>query len=372
MRDADVVTLARTLIQFDTTNPPGNEGDLARFAGGYLEGLGLQVSLHDVGAGRLAVVARLPGDLEGVLAFNGHSDVVPGGSGWTTPPFRPEVRDGRLYGRGSTDMKGGIAAMMVAASRLIQVPASQRATVEIHIVPDEEDKGLGTRYLVNRGLVAADAAIVGEPTGLQVQVAHKGILWVKATFQGKSAHASMPERGVNAIYKASSAIERLKSEMASRLARTSHPLLGSPSVSVGVITGGTRVNTVPDSCEVWIDRRLVPGEDASSSIQEINEVLSPDSLEMDNLEEPMEVSESEPIVTLARECTRAVTGEDRGIAGFPGATDARFYVNDAGVPTILLGPGSMSQAHAADEWVPVEDLEKAASIYLEIARNFRK
>ncbi|MEW6081574.1 MAG: M20 family metallopeptidase [Bacillota bacterium] len=372
MDDAGVLALAKTLIQFDTTNPPGNEGGLARFAGRYLEGLGVEVSLHSVGTGRLAVVARLPGDLEGILVFNGHSDVVPAGSGWTTPPFRPEVRDGRLYGRGSTDMKGGVAAMMAAVSRLAQVPACQRATVVLHIVPDEEDKGLGTRYLVDHGLVEADAAIVGEPTGLQVQVAHKGILWVKATFHGKSAHASMPGKGVNAIYKASSAIERLKSEMATRLARTNHPLLGSPSVSVGVINGGTRVNTVPDRCEVWIDRRLVPGEDASLSVQEIREVLSPDSLEIDNLEEPMEVSESEPIVSLALGCARAVTGEDRGIAGFPGATDARFYVNDAGIPTILLGPGSISRAHTADEWVPVEDLENAAAIYFEIARNFRK
>lgn len=371
-RGDEVLDLAKKLIEFNTSNPPGNEGALAAFVCRFMENLGLQVSTYEVSAGRPVVVGVLRGGREGTIVFNGHSDVVPAGAGWTTPPFEPIVREGHLHGRGSADMKGGLAAMLVAVAELTQVPSGERPTVQLHVCPDEEDTGSGAIYLVERGLVKAAAAVFGEPTNLQVQIAHKGAVWMKAEFRGKSAHASVPNQGVNAVYKATSAIHRLLTQLQPRLDTRTHKLLGGPSFNVGLIQGGTRVNTVPDRCEFAIDRRVLPGEDIAGCVEEMRSILGADSLRVEHVEEPMEIAETEEIVAVARGCVREITGHDRGIAGFPASTDARFYVNQAHVPSIILGPGSISTAHAADERVSVTELEQAVDIYFGIARRFQR
>ena len=250
-------TLAR-LVAANTENPPGWEVEAAKYLAHQLTGLGFKVDLHDIAEGRPNVVARLDNGPGPVFAFNSHMDVVPAGSGWTSDPFKLRSKDGRLFGRGACDAKGPIAAMIEAIRMLCAARDRWAGTLLAVFVVDEEVASRGARaFVADRPKI--DLCIVGEPTSNAVVVAHKGSMRPVIRVRGVPAHSASPDKGENALYKAASLLLMIEKRHQG-LSASSHPLLGPPSMTVTRIHGGHADNVVPESCELLIDRRMIPGE----------------------------------------------------------------------------------------------------------------
>lgn len=372
IRKPRLLDLARDLIRIPSENPPGDERAAAAYLGDWFRGLGLKPVIQDVVPGRPNVLVRLEGQAPGPhLIFNGHTDVVPPGSGWTVDPYGAEVRDGRLYGRGSADMKGGVAAMIEAALTVFE-HARFAGAITLAMVADEEEGGGGTRTAVREGL-RGDWAIVPEPTDLRPVIAHKGDFNLFVTVHGQAAHGSVPDRGINAIYGAGRLLTAIQ-ELNQRLQAQSHPLVGSPTISVGTIHGGEITCMVPAECRVAIDRRLIPGEDGEAVIAEVQEILDGLSRQDPHFRAemtvpiqvlPMEAAPDLPVVTALRDATREVIGADPGVHGWSATCDASILANDGATPTVIFGPGSIEQAaHRPDESVRIEELYDCAAIYV--------
>ena len=368
----EVVRFAQALIRVPSENPGGTEDAVAEVASELLERLGASPAIVRGAAGRPSVVARIGSGAGPRLAWNGHLDVVPAGdpATWTHPPFEAVVDSGLLIGRGAVDMKGAIASALGAVSAFRRLRIEPVGTLDLHLTADEELTGLnGTKVLLEQGYIDQDAAIVGEPTDLRLALAERGGAWVTSTARGRSAHGSKPHLGVNAITSMSRFLLRIEEV----LPDLSHPLVGRPTVNAAMITGGSAPNVVADRCEVDIDRRTIPGETSP------HEVLAPfvrlaDALRSEHPEvdlsfvirqwtDAAEADPSSEIAELARAAVRAETGREPEDAGMTGITDARFYINDAAIPTVILGPGSLDVAHTADEAVGIDELVLAARIY---------
>ncbi len=313
------------------------------------------------------------------LIFNGHLDVVPAGdpSQWKDPPFRGKRHKGRIYGRGASDMKSGIASFIHALSIIdrSKIHLHQGAVI-LHLVSDEESHGhQGMGFLTQRGRIYGDGAIVGEPSDLQPVIAHKGALWLRISTLGKSAHSARPLLGVNAIEKMTKLIHQINLIPMEK----EHPLLGKPTLSIGTIQGGTKINIVPDCCSIELDRRMLPGEKKEEVLKEIKERLH--SLErqdplfqyrMEEIDfaEPSETDPEAEIVKIGVEAIQEVTGKKPPLRAFSGFTDSRFYINQCCIPTLIFGPGDTNQSHTRDESVGVEALVLAAHIYAQIVINY--
>jgi acetylornithine deacetylase len=367
-----LLDLASALIQIPSENPPGNERPVAEFLASYLSDLGLPTELLDFAPGRTNVLSCLAGPRPGPhLIFNGHIDVVPAGDGWSLDPYKPEVRDGRLYGRGAADMKGGVAAMIAAVEAVRRVEIPLHGTLTLAFVADEEVGGSGTRQLVRNGL-RGDWAIISEPTELRPVVAHKGDINFCVKVYGVAAHSSVPHRGVNAIYKAAKVVD-LVQELSVRLSGRSHPLVGQATVSVGTIHGGTIAWMVPDQCDLSIDRRVLPSERPEEVIAEFRALLDDLSRQDDQfrfelstpvLALPMEIDPDEAVVVALRAAVTRVLGSDPGVHGWSATCDASIFVHEAKIPTVIFGPGSIDySAHKPDESVGVQELVQAAQVY---------
>jgi acetylornithine deacetylase/succinyl-diaminopimelate desuccinylase family protein len=310
------------------------------------------------------------------LIVNGHLDVVPVyADAWTHDPFDPVVEDGRLHGRGSADMKGGIAAAICALGVLARAGRDPACNVAFHLVADEERGGaLGTRVLAERDLIRGDACLVPEPTSFAVCVAERGLLVADVVVRGRPAHGSRPREGVSAIEHAASVVLALH---AADFGDHPHPLLGTPTANVGEIRGGSGHNTVAESCQVVVDRRLLPGtteQDAVSGLRRRIEAAGVNGLDYDLsvrvYGEASELDREHPFVHRVRHALEAVTGADPPVIGMSFTTDARFVRNQAGIPTVVCGPGDIEQAHAADEWVSIDRLVDAAAAYAELYATF--
>lgn len=298
-----VVTCARELVRAPSENPPGNEAPAAAVAERWCREAGFGVERIEDAPGRTNVIATLDSRKPGpTLLFNGHLDVVPivDQSLWEFPPFEAVVNGGVLHGRGSADMKGAIAAAVVAGHALRETGFAGRYV--LHLVADEEVFGPhGTIALRDRDRIVADAAIVGEPTSLRVGVAQRGLLWTRVTTHGEAAHGSIPDRGVSAIEAMARAVLALRSMSFDR----KHPLLGTPSINIGTIRGGGKINIVPAQCEMEVDERVLPGDDRdflTAELQaEIDQVVSPAkaTIEVTNYADGYEISQEQPIVHLA-------------------------------------------------------------------------
>ena len=371
----ELLRFAQALIAAPSENPGGTEDLAAEVAAGILEELGASHELVRSEEGRPSVVARLGSRDRPVLAWNGHLDTVPAGDRptWSVDPFAGSVADGRLIGRGACDMKGPMAAAMAAAAAIGRAGLILEGTLELHLVADEELAGAhGTKVLRDQGRLTQDAAIVGEPTGMEIALAERGGAWITAVAHGRAAHGSQPDRGVNAIVTMSRFLLRLREALPDR----EHALVGRPTVNVALVSGGSAPNVVPDRCEVDIDRRIIPGED------DPDEVIAPFRRLVEDLKSEYPDSDIEPwirdwteaaetdgssvIAAIARDAVGIETGTPAPFVGFTGITDARFYINDAKIPTVILGPGSLSNAHIADEWVGVDELVQAARTYARI------
>jgi len=336
---------------------------------------GVEARLEDVHPARPNVYCVLRGSEDTpILMLNGHTDVVPAGEGWTTDPFGGAIESDRLYGRGAADMKGGLAAMMVAMKSLAFAKVGLRGTLIFSAVVDEEQAESGTRRMLESG-IKSDFAVVGEPTNLRVASASKGDVYYEITTTGRSAHSSTPGLGTNAISKMADIIEAING-LSKELEAKKHELLGFPTHSVGTIEGGTATNVVPSICRVTVDRRTLPGEsgaDGKAELESLIERLRKKDpklrAEVRTLMEasPMEVPSDHPFVQTAREAVRHVLGSDRGLVGLSGATDAQLLYNLSKIPSVILGPGELSQAHQPDENVSLSEVAEAAKIYTRLA-----
>jgi acetylornithine deacetylase len=368
---ADAVGLTRELVRIDSRNPslvagaPG-EAVVAMALRDVLTEWGFRVEMYEAAPGRPNVVARIGKAGGRSLMFNGHLDVV-GTEGMTHSPFGAEESDGRLYGRGSCDMKSGIAAMCAAAARAHD--AGLEGEIVIAAVADEEFESIGTRALIDRG-VRADAAIVTEPTRLCIMPAHLGFVWLEVVVKGRAAHGSRWDIGIDAIRHAGrflAALDRLDADV---LTTRAHPLLGRPSVHASLIDGGTGMSTYPDRCTVQLERRTIPGESPATVVDELRSLcVGIDAVVRETFAQvPSDVAVSAPIVraldTALRESSQPVRVE-----GMTAWTDAAL-LNSAGIPAICFGPGDITLAHAAVEYVPVDEIERATTVLARLAQTW--
>jgi succinyl-diaminopimelate desuccinylase len=362
----DPVALARELLAFNTINPPGNEAECVRHLGHILEDAGFTARYYDFAERRTSVVATLPGTgPRPSICFTGHLDTVPlGAAPWTRDPFGGEVVGDRLYGRGASDMKGAVAAMVVMAERVARLPR-RSAGLTLVLTAGEETSCQGASHLANTAgaLTPAGALVVGEPTGNAPVIAHKGCVRFAITTRGVTAHASMPEAGDNAIYKAAGIVTRLRTL---KFGVPSHPLLGPPTLNVGTIEGGMNINSVPDRARIGVDIRLLPGQTEDGIRRQLLEACG-ESTEIERLEGAgsVETDSGHPWV---REVVGLAGATPRGAPYF---TDASVLTPALGnVPTVILGPGEAAMAHKTDEYCHVSKLEAAVELYVRIAESW--
>lgn len=374
-REGDPVALTRALVGIPSVNPtlaPGGAGEarIAETCADWLRGWGLDATVVEVAPGRCNVVATLDGDGP-TLLLNGHLDTV-GIDGMTVPPFGGPVRDGILHGRGSCDMKGGVAALLAAASRLAR--GGPRPHLVVALTADEEHASLGMDALVRSG-IRADLAVVCEPTSLAVMPAHKGFVWIRAAFTGRAAHGSRPELGVDAIRHAGLYLAALD-ECAVRLrSGEGHALLGHASFHAGTIRGGSAESVYPDACELLLERRTLPGESTADVVAEFQGSLDALAAREPSLAASLDVTLERP-GTEVPVSSRLVQGllEAGKALGVPGTVEGMTawvdaaFLNEAGIPAVCYGPGDIAQAHSADEWIEVAQIGACADVLERFAR----
>lgn len=376
----DGVALLRELVRVDSRNPslvPGAPGErrIAEFLCGVLTDWGLDAQLLPAADGRPNVIARVPGSAPRrarSLMFNGHLDVVDI-EGMRHAPFDGIERDGRMFGRGASDMKGGVAAMCAAAARLVGALAGD---LLIAAVVDEEWQSAGTAALIASG-VRADAAIVTEPTGLAIMPAHRGFAWIEVRVFGRAAHGSRWDIGVDAIRHAGLLLAELDFVDRDELPRRQHPLLGRASLHASTIQGGLGLSTYPDICVIRLERRTLPGESAADALQEVQRACVAVADKYPTFQAEVELLFSQPPsdvdadAPIARALASVIVR--RGLPATPlgmsAWTDAAL-LNAAGIPAVCFGPGDMALAHAAEEYIPVEEVRRAADILEDLARSW--
>jgi acetylornithine deacetylase/succinyl-diaminopimelate desuccinylase family protein len=369
--EAALTALLEGLVRCPSPNPPGCEEQAVVYLAKACEAAGLSVELDPVLPGRPNLYALLgPPGGDGILVL-GHTDTVPAGDGWTYEPFGASVESGRLVGRGAADMKGGLAAAVAAMGALLRAGVPLRERVTLAAVIDEEEHGQGVRAFLARR-PKARCALVPEPTELETVIACRGNCYVEIAIEGRAAHAGSAELGRNAIYGAVQAVESIR-RLDDELAAHTHPLLGRAAWSVGTIHGGTATATVPASCSVSVDRRLLPGQTGALALSEIQQALDRLALEDDDLrasaellmEIPsFELASDDPLVQVVQRASVDAGGPKRPVGGWTAACDGGYVMRDAGIPAIVLGPGSVDeQAHKPDESVELAEVVQAARIY---------
>ncbi len=387
---SELIELLKDLVRTPTVNPPGeNYSECVRLLSEKFKQVGLDVQVVDVPQNQLrdsglelprpSVLGRLKGEQgKPVLHINGHYDVVPVGSGWTVDPFAAEVRQGRLYGRGSTDMKGGITAAVMAALTLARFEANLQGDLVISVTPDEETGGqLGAGFLVANGFAQANATIVAEGSDVNsLTIAHKGALWMELRTIGKAAHGSRPNQGVNAVTKMAEVVlslDQFAEELKAQRTPSSELFQEFPSPSLmcgGTIHGGMKTNVVPDSCALTLDRRLLPEETIDDAQQQILSRI--EKIKSDDPELKVEAKrllgiaayqcpENASIMAALSEAITNVNGTKPTIVGTTGFTDAHYF--GAEMPTAMYGCSVREKAHQADEYVTIDDVVKAAKVY---------
>jgi succinyl-diaminopimelate desuccinylase len=362
------------LVALNTENPPGQEIEAARYLASLLTAMGLDVELDEIEAGRANVIGRLENGNGPVFAFNSHIDVVPAGDGWASNPFSLSERDGRLYGRGSCDAKGPITAMLEAIEMLVAERRRWSGTLLAAFVADEEVESRGAKAYV-KARPQIDLAVIGEPTSNIPVTAHKGSLRPIVRVSGQTAHSGTPDLGVNAILKAARLLAMIEDHH-HIVAQRRHPLVGSASLTVTRISGGHADNVVPDRCEFMIDRRMVPGEDEATVIQEIEALLARAQAEhgvaatiasfKPTTGGATETASDHPIVRAALLAAANHGVVDPHPAGFQGGCDL-VHFRSLGAQGIVLGPGTLAVAHKPDEFVPINEFVDASLIYRDIA-----
>jgi acetylornithine deacetylase len=378
----ELLNLLADLISINSINPaygqnaPG-EGQIGEYVADYYRRHKISFEKQEVLPGRSNVVGKVSGrDSRRRLIFDAHLDTV-SVDGMTIDPFAPEIRDNRMFGRGSCDTKAGMAGMMMALKNISQ---SDPPPTDIWVATtiDEEYSFQGVQHLAAQG-IRADGAVIAEPTQLDTIITHKGCLRWKITTHGRAAHSAKPQLGINAISKMMKLIQAIEARILPRYEAKRHPLLGTPTLNIGMVKGGIQVNLVPEYCEIQIDRRTLPGEKAAEILADFQEVVNdlvgqdPEFravIEAPFLEDShLETSPSTAIVEVTETVCREVIGRSQ-LQGVPYATNAS-KLSRVGIPSLVIGPGSIDQAHTAVEFVDIEQVVQAAEIYLAIMLSFK-
>lgn len=373
MDESRVLSLLKELISANSENPPGHEADVAKVLRDHLEAHG--ISCVSVGSSKRPNLIFSSHDGEkGDLVMHGHMDTVPIGQleNWSHDPFASVIVDGRLYGRGACDMKGPVAAL--TETLILYTEAGHNKPLVMLATSDEESGCSGAEEVAASGLLkGVKYGVCAEPTSLGILVGEKGLFWSKVKSAGKSAHGSRPEEGVNAIESCMDAIRILTSEP---YPYTEDELLGLPTMNIGVIQGGIKVNVVPDTCEALLDMRIVKDQDPDSLLKAMNTRLESagisDRVHVEYIHgKPavLTLTDAE-IVGIAKSAVEKITGTEPSLGTATYGTDCSVLQPKVGILHVICGPGSIEQAHQPDEYIRLDELYQSVDVYLEIARHF--
>ena len=379
LKDSEAIKLTQELIKIPSENPVGTEEAIGKFIYDWLNELNVEVKKEEVEPGRFNIVAKLPGEVSHPnLVYIAHMDTVPIGEGWTHEPFSAEIIDGKLYGRGSADMKGGVAAAMVAFKRIVLSKKKLKNDfIFIASVDEEGSEMKGALAAIKNGWVNRDSYVIApEPSGLTVMTAHKGPIWYEIITRGKASHAGNPQLGIDAIHAMAETLTALK-QIVYELPYEDD-LLGKPTVTIGKIFGGVKTNVVPAECKAEIDLRLIVPMTIADSKAVVEKAISegikrvPGSsatFKMLTIERPpIKAADDSPLVLSVAESVKKVTGKEPEFRGLPAYTDASIIAARTESPhCISFGPGHLAQAHTIDEYVPIEHIDLASDILTETA-----
>lgn len=373
------VKILQKFVSFKTVNEPGDEKPLAEYIKVLLDDIGLETKIDDLGNNRANVIGRLKGTGERrTLLFNGHLDTVPSGDiEWEHGPYIGHIEDGKIYGRGTADMKGGLAAMLVAVKAIKESGAELKGDFLYTATAGEETDSMGAVKFVNDGgLDEVGAIIIGEPSSGKINIAEKGAFWVEITTYGKTAHGAFPNEGVNAVIHMNALISEILSY---RFKYEENPIIGHPTMNISTIRGGVKTNVVPDKCSITIDMRTVPGMKHSEIIKDFEKLILKLSEEIKgfkadirilNNRAAVETKKTHPFIKLAQETYKEVFGVDTEPQGVAFYTDASIFLPAKSVPCIFFGPGDSSMAHQPNEYITFESFGQTVKYYIRLIENY--
>lgn len=366
--------LLRQLVQRPSVNPMGrtdippdiaHESRVTAYLEEQLKSLDVEYRRQSVAPGRDNLIAYYRTDSPFTFLWEAHQDTVPI-DGMTVEPFAASVRDGKMYGRGSCDVKAGIACMLAAFARLVKEKPPGSANVILAFTVDEEHTFLGVQELMKADL-KADFAVVAEPTLLNIVTSHKGVVRWQLETSGRACHSSRPDQGVSAVYRMAKVLNAVEEYAKQLQASRTDPKLGPPTLSVGMIAGGVSPNTVPDHCAIQIDRRLLPGESATAAIEDLSKYLATKSFDFAIQTKPSlacnalsPVADDHPLLKRLGDAI----GPHEKIA-VPFGTDASTI--SPAIPAVVFGPGDIAQAHTKEEWIELDQVERAVEILFRFA-----
>ncbi|MDP2939342.1 MAG: M20 family metallopeptidase [Candidatus Omnitrophota bacterium] len=363
----------RKMLRLESENPPGNEYRLAALVKKELKAISLKVKTYEFAKSRPNVVGILKGKVgKQSILLTPHLDTVPAGAGWRFNPYAAKIYRGRIYGRGATDCKGNLASSLEALRSLRQDNIKLNKDIIFAATVDEEtgsDKGI--KPLIEKRILKPDFCLILDSDEFDIVVAQKGLIHFKVKIFGKKAHGAYPDRGINAIEIASRIITQLKSY---KFKYSPHPLLKKPTINIGTIKGGDKVNMVADFCEFEVDLRFLPGMTAQNILNEIKKIIKANAkkfkLEINGLQKPSIIKKDNPLIKTLIKVNKRLRGHFR-LKGSEGATVISFF-NEKAIPAVATGFGSRNQAHATDEFVLIDNLYKGAKLLEEFLKEFDK
>lgn len=368
-----LIQLTRKLIQIDSQNPPGNEFEIVKFIRDYLSGFGLKSKIYEFAKNRPNVVALLKAENPGAktILISPHLDTVPAGLGWKYPPFKGIIKDNKIYGRGTTDCKGNLAAAIEALNSLVEDKTKIKHNILFAATADEETGSkLGLIPLLKKNILRADYALILDSDEFDIIVAQKGLIHFKVRVSGRKAHGAYPWRGINAINIASRVIEDLEGY---KFKYKKHPLLHPPTINIGTIHGGDKVNMVADWCEFELDARYLPGMSAQDILSDFKKIIAKRAkkfrLKIDGIQNPYEIERNHELVSSLLKVWRGYK-KSTGLKGSEGATVITFF-KEKGIPAVATGFGSRTCAHINDEYVKIDTLYQGARALEEFLKGER-
>jgi len=367
-----LISLLQQLIRINSENPPGNEAAIGRFVKLYLERLGLKVKIYEFARSRTNIIAVLEGaDKKHSLLITPHLDTVPAGRSWKTNPFGAGIKNGKIYGLGATDCKGNLACALEAVNSLLEDRVKLDYNLIFAATADEEaGSGLGLIPLLERRILKPSAALVLDSNDFDIIVTQKGLIHFKVLLEGKRAHGAYPWRGINAIDIALEILRELKQH---RFAFSENRYLRPPTLNIGTIKGGDKVNIVSDWCEFELDLRFLPGMQADKILKEIKGLIAKHTkdfkIEIEGIQKPYAISKEHYLVSSLSSAIKKV-GACPKIKGSEGATVITFF-QDSNIPAIATGFGSSGCAHAAGEFAKIDNLYKGSLALGEFLKEYR-
>lgn len=375
----ETIELLQQMIAFKTVNEPGDELPLAKFIKEKLDEIGVEAVIDDLGNNRGNVIGRLKGTGEReALLFNGHLDTVPPGDiEWEHDPYSGKLVDGKIYGRGSVDMKGGLAAALIALKAVKKAGWKLKGDFIYSATAGEETDSIGAvKFVKDGGLNGVGAIIIGEPSSNGINIAEKGAFWVEITTYGKTAHGAFPEKGVNAVVNAKALLSELLNY---KFKCEENEILGHSTMNISTINGGVKTNVVPDKCRITIDMRTVPGTEHKEIIKDFEEIIDNLSKKIDgfkadikilNDRAAVETKGDNPFVKLAEETVREEFNKTIKGQGVNFYTDASIFLPHKQIPCIFYGPGDGDMAHQPNEHVTIDSLLEAVQFYIAIIEKY--